>query len=71
MTDVEAAEPLLEESRSQYPVFRLPAGEEEIAEDESAMLPDLGVFHLSVIAKKHFFVILDPVPAAFLLLFPL
>jgi hypothetical protein len=52
MTDVEAAEPLLEESRSQYPIFRLPAGEEGIAEDESAMLPDLGVFHLSVKAKS-------------------
>lgn len=53
MADVEAAgEPLLQESRSQYPIFKLPAGEEEIVEDESAMLPDLGVFHLSVRAKS-------------------
>jgi hypothetical protein len=74
MADVEAAEPLLQESRSQYPIFKLPAGEEEIVEDESnesAMLPDLGVFHLSVRAKSISSCFLIPSPATFLLLLPL
>lgn len=52
---MEAGEPLLGgEARSQYPIFKLPAGEEqvEVEDEESAMLPDLGVFHLSVLNSQ-------------------